>query len=241
MKRKEKNVTRFKRKNNLKFDKGKNILILFLCVTLFVAASSVTFSLFKKDKTTSPPVAGPKYQEIIGALTYEEIRNDVESCKIDLSEESLFNVKYINGDGEKYGLILVPFDNLSIPSDGTKIVIDCTYTLNYPVLETIGLTIADWPYGIVREALSSTGTHTMTIIYDGLDVNYEDPEEEYLDYTFTVLFDGVVQDVYNGSLAGGKQSINGFDGFGLNVELENSNIPDEAIIFTLDYLKVTVY
>ena len=238
-------MTRFKRKSNLKFDKGKNILILFLCVTLFFAASSVTLSLFKKDKSTSSPVPEPPKPICQVHYSIYDLPYDRSVTMINLKPDDTFeNVCSftVDDNGDEEGEVYFYFDTDVYPvMEGSKVVMEFDYTMTFQAFEYVGMLIDDFVYGFDSSNPLPDGTHNVRIEYDGLAYNYYPEDEVYSNYNFTVFVDGQKVNSYNGSLLGLHMEIDDCQGIGFMNYMHDWNIENGETFFVLHNLTLKVY
>ena len=235
-------MTRFKRKNNLKGDKGKNILILFLCVTLFFAASSVTLSLFKKDKTTSPvpEVERPIFEKnYFQSTDFSSIENTYECFNI-VDDKSGVSVIYDSDLPNEGGPLFFNFMG-HLPTSGSKLIVEFKYTMDQPVFGSAGVLVEGWPYGFDHNTNLPDGTHNVKIVLDGIGSDVRGPDETYPEYLLLCYVDNNEVFRFNGSVIGWGYPLSCVQGIGFCSYQQNVEFEDGEKVITLHSVNVKVY
>ena len=228
--------------------KVKKIGIIFLVIAICLSVTSLTLSLFRKDKTTSPPgpvLPKPIYKQVItSGYDFSEIENTATMVKVvcDDTFTDCFSLKYdASGDGTG-GPIFFYIDSSSIPAEGTKIVVEFDYTMEFEAFSSVGIVLDNYPYGFDSAyGYLPTGSHSARIVFEGLDPNYDPEDGYYSEYSFTVYVDGVEDVHYCDSVTGGKISVQDVQGFGFFSFDPACGASDGDILFTLHSLTFEFY
>ena len=227
-------------------EKIKKVGIIVLCVTLFLSAMSLTLSLFPKDKTTSPSPPKPIYSKSFNF--YEDFDSyDFTGDRLYLvKDDSLTDAIALeyNSTGSDAGVSFsFRFNQDEIPESGSKLVMEFDYTIDERIgFSEVGMMLKDDPYGFgVYGNEMPAGSHSVVIVYDGLNPNLYDEEGVYSEYDFTVYVDNSEVLHCNEALTGTPLGVNDIQGFGLFYFEDGSNISDGEIVFTLHTLSLKVY
>ena len=240
-------MTKFKRRNQ-NFEKIKKLGIILLSVILFFSATSVTLSLFNRDKTMPMPVPeAPKpiyVVEFCNLTDFSSYENTNASLMLveDDTSTNVFTLEYIPDEffcGQTYFY----FDSDEIPESGKKLVMEFDYTMDEGIdFCYAGMVLEDDPYGFrMGGNYLPSGSHSVVIVYDGLDPNLRDDDGIYPEYNFTVYVDNSEVFHFNGSVTGSPMGVHKIQGFGL-LDLESvMSVSGGETVFTLHNLTLKVY